>query len=265
MQLHPSAVAQGVRLIVRGAVGSTNAEALSLACRGEEGPLWVVAERQTAGRGRRGRNWISEPGNLYASLLLTAQVPPERAAQLSFVAALALSDSIAEVAPALSDRLSLKWPNDVLLDGRKSAGILIEGENARKGLAIVVGMGVNCAHHPEGTRMAATHLADASAAATPERVFLALSAAMPARLAQWDAGCGFDAIRAAWLARASGIGQPILVRLDDVEIEGQFEALDEAGRLVLRRLDGRREVMAAGDVMPIAAGPGRRRVGSSHD
>src|SRR6267378_2624975 len=109
MDLAPGA--DGIGLIACDTVGSTNAEALAYARAGERGPLWVTARAQTAGRGRRGRVWVSEPGNLYATLLLTDPAPPERAAQLSFVAALAVHDAIARLAPALAPRLALKWPN----------------------------------------------------------------------------------------------------------------------------------------------------------
>src|SRR5512141_1498456 len=105
----------GVRHIAFEMLGSTNAEALTLARAGERGPLWVSAASQTAGRGRRGRPWVSEPGNLYASLLLVDPAPAERAPQLSFVAALAVRDAIARATPALAPRLTFKWPNDVLL------------------------------------------------------------------------------------------------------------------------------------------------------
>src|SRR5947207_10376488 len=128
MRLDPSASAAGVRLVMHDALDSTNSEALKLAQGGERGPLWVVAARQTAGRGRRGRNWVSQPGNLYATLLLTDPAPAERWPQLSFVAALALRDAVAALAPALEARVAIKWPNDLLLDGAKVAGILIEGQ-----------------------------------------------------------------------------------------------------------------------------------------
>ena len=123
MQLDPAATAAGVRLLSHDTVGSTNAEALQFARKGERGPLWVTAKRQTAGRGRRGRSWVSEPGNLYASLLLTDPAPPERFPELSFVAALALHDAIGGRIPGLSNRLVLKWPNDLLIDRNKFAGI----------------------------------------------------------------------------------------------------------------------------------------------
>src|SRR5229473_5485322 len=130
MDLAPGAAAAGVGLIACDTVGSTNAEALAYARSGERGPLWITARRQTAGRGRRGRTWVSEPGNLYATLLLTDPGPAERAAELSFVAALAVRDAIVEMAPGLGSRLKVKWPNDLLIDRAKVAGILIEGESA---------------------------------------------------------------------------------------------------------------------------------------
>src|SRR3954467_12632477 len=129
MKLGARASAAGVRLVAHEVLGSTNAEALSLARQGESGPLWVVADRQNARRGRGGRTWISQPGNLYASLLLTASAPPEHWPELSFVAALAAHDAVAEAAPDLKSRLAIKWPNDLVLTRATFSGILIEGEN----------------------------------------------------------------------------------------------------------------------------------------
>src|SRR5216683_1745087 len=128
MKLDPRATAAGMRLVAHEVLGSTNAEALSLARQGERGPLWIIAERQSAGRGRRGRSWVSAPGNLYASLLLTDPAPTEHWPELSFVAALAIHDAVVEAAAALKPLLAIKWPNDLLLSGKKFAGILIEGE-----------------------------------------------------------------------------------------------------------------------------------------
>src|ERR1700758_652202 len=117
MRLDPRASAVGVRLISHEVLPSTNTEALALARKDEKGPLWIAAGRQSAGRGRRGRAWVSEPGNLHATLLLTDPSPPRRVAELSFVAALALNDAILSLAPMLGGRLALKWPNDALIDG----------------------------------------------------------------------------------------------------------------------------------------------------
>jgi len=133
MQLDPTAIEAGVRLETLAAIGSTNAEAHLRAQHGERGPLWITATAQSAGRGRLGRTWISPPGNLYASLLLSDPSPFEHAPQLAFVAALALRDAIVAEAAALAPQLAFKWPNDLLLAGDKCAGILIEGEAACDG------------------------------------------------------------------------------------------------------------------------------------
>src|SRR5690606_16693662 len=117
------AAAAGVRLAHFDVLDSTNAEALRLARAGEAGPLWVVASRQLAGRGRSGRNWVSDPGNVFATLLLVGPSQPVHAPELSLVTALAVADAIGERAPALTGQIRLKWPNDVLIAGRKAAGI----------------------------------------------------------------------------------------------------------------------------------------------
>jgi BirA family transcriptional regulator, biotin operon repressor / biotin---[acetyl-CoA-carboxylase] ligase len=247
MRLAPGA--SGVGLIACDSVGSTNEEALRRARAGERGPLWITARTQSAGRGRRGRSWVSEPGNLFATLLVTDPAQPERAAQLSFVAALAVHDAIASLAPALQSRLALKWPNDVLCGGAKLAGILIEAEGTRP-LMVAIGIGVNCRHHPGDTEHPATDLAAEGADVTAEALFEALSGTMAGRMEQWQAG--FAAVRADWLARAAALGGEIAVRLGARELAGRFETLDEAGRLVLRLADGRHETIAAGEVFPIA-------------
>ena len=276
MRLDPSAAATGVRLVTIDTVDSTNTEALARARAGERGPLWIAAARQTAGRGRRGRVWVSKPGNLYASLLLTEPSPPDRAAELSFVAALAVHDAVAVLAPNLShlplagggehwERLALKWPNDLLIDGKKFSGILIEGEGA----AVVVGIGVNCAHHPADVVLPTIDLATAGAPVPLENLFAALSAAMVRRLVQWNRSAGFDATRADWLARAAGVGEPIRVMLPEGERSGRFETVDGRGRLILRLADGTIETITAGDVFalksihPPLQGEGRIAAGDS--
>ena len=252
MDLDSAATRAGARHVTHETTASTNADALALARQGERGPLWVTARVQSAGRGRRGRGWVSRPGNLFATLLLVDPCPAERAPQLSFVAALAVHDAVVETAAVLGPRLALKWPNDVLCDGAKLAGILIEGEGTAT-MSVAVGIGVNCAHHPDGTEYPATDLAAAGAMVTTETLFRALSRTMLTRVAQWNRGDGFASIYADWLARAAGLGRPIRVRLGDREIDGSFEALDAAGRLVLRRTDGAAETIAAGDVFPLVA------------
>jgi BirA family biotin operon repressor/biotin-[acetyl-CoA-carboxylase] ligase len=187
---------------------------------------------------------VSKAGNLYASLLITDAPPQQRVGELSFVAALAIHDAVAEVVPHLTARLTVKWPNDLLIEGAKFAGILIETEGA----AVVIGIGVNCAHHPAATSHPATNLAAADAQVSPEELFLQLSKAMSIRLDQWARGAGFASIRADWLSRATGLGTDIRVRLPKRELAGYFQALDEAGRLVLRLADGSLEIVSAGEV-----------------
>jgi BirA family biotin operon repressor/biotin-[acetyl-CoA-carboxylase] ligase len=247
MKLDPSASAAGVRLIMHEALGSTNAEALRCARGGESGPLWIAAVRQTAGRGRRGRAWISPAGNLYASLLLTAPAPVRRWPELSFVAALAVHDAILELAPGLAPMLGIKWPNDLLLDDAKLAGILVEGECADPA-AVAVGIGVNCTSHPTEIDQSATDLACAGESISPDRLLLAISSKMLGRLEQWRAGADFSIIRMEWLARARGRGQEVAVRLAAGEVIGRFEGLDESGALILRMRGGDQMRITTGDV-----------------
>ena len=223
----------GVRHIAYETLGSTNAEALVRARAGARGALWISAQRQETGRGRRGSNWTSPPGNLYATLLLCDPSPPAQAPQLSFVAALALHDAVAECAPQVGPLLKVKWPNDLLLGGAKLAGILIEGES-EPSFAVVIGFGVNCSAHPPHTPYPATDLAAAGAPVEPARLLAALAEAMARRLSQWARGDGFAGIRADWLKRAAGLGHEIRVRSPEREFSGVFEGLDDAGDLLVR-------------------------------
>jgi BirA family biotin operon repressor/biotin-[acetyl-CoA-carboxylase] ligase len=215
------------------ACGSTNAEA---AARGP-GPLWVVADEQTGGRGRQGRPWSSPQGNLYASLVVPA---PEAPALRSFVAALALADALAEVA---AGELSLKWPNDVLLNGGKVAGILLEGGPAH----LVIGFGVNLIAAPDVADAAfppVSVLAATGLRVSPERMLDALAPAV----ALWEARLsrdGFAPLRAAWTARAARIGQPIRARTTRAEHHGILAGIDETGALLLKTATGPLAIPAA--------------------
>jgi BirA family biotin operon repressor/biotin-[acetyl-CoA-carboxylase] ligase len=241
----------GVRHIVYETLGSTNAEALALARTGERGPLWISANGQSAGRGRRGSAWVSPPGNLYATLLLTEPSAPEQAPQLSFVAALALHDAVAACAPQLGPVLKVKWPNDLLVGPAKLAGILIEGESDPV-FTVAIGIGVNCATHPPDVGYPATDLAANGALVAPDALLAQLAAAMQQRLTQWNAGRGFAAIRADWLKRAAGLGEVLRVRLSARELAGRFQGLDEAGRLLLEQ-DSGVTTITAGEVFGIGA------------
>ena len=259
MQLDPIAVEAGVRLIALATVGSTNKEARIRARQGERAPLWITAVAQTEGRGRMDRSWISPAGNLYASLLLGEPSPSARAPELAFVAALALRDAIIGEAPALASKLSLKWPNDVLLADEKCAGILIEGEvEPGKSLSVVVGIGVNCLSHPPAAAYPATDLHAHGADITPERLFRRLSATTCRRIVQWDGGRDFPVILAEWLSAARGVGEDITVRNGAGEKHGRFLGLDESGRLILELRGGAIEKISAGDVFPFELRGGRR-------
>jgi BirA family transcriptional regulator, biotin operon repressor / biotin---[acetyl-CoA-carboxylase] ligase len=238
----------GKRVVVLDLVDSTNAEALRRARAGERGPVWIVAGEQSAGRGRRGRAWASPAGNLHATLMLIDPAPPAVAPQLAFVAGLALHDAVAAAAPSLAPRLALKWPNDLLCAGRKIGGILIEGEGDP--VAVAVGIGVNCRYHPDATEFPATSVASEGADVGTTTLFDGLAAAMETRLRQWRRGSGFAGIRAAWLERAAGVGEPVRVRLSGHETAGRFETIDDSGRLMLRTSTQDLEPIAAGDVFP---------------
>ncbi|SHO66180.1 BirA family transcriptional regulator, biotin operon repressor / biotin-[acetyl-CoA-carboxylase] ligase [Pseudoxanthobacter soli DSM 19599] len=264
--LGPVAIAAGFRLAAYDELGSTNAEAMERARNGDPGDLWVVTRRQTAGRGRRGRAWVAPPGNLSASLLKVIELPPACGATLGFVAGLALDAALERLAPNLSvdmaldgaegpgegarrDRLLLKWPNDLMLDGGKLAGILLEAENLGGGrTAIVIGIGVNVAHEPEGVPYKATSLASCGIGIDAEMLFAALGESWVEAERVWDAGRGFPAVRQAWLRRAKGLGGRVAVRLGDKVIDGFFETLDDDGRLLVRAADGSLKQIAAGDV-----------------
>lgn len=229
------------------AVGSTNVEAFERARQGAASGLWIVARCQTAGRGRRGRVWTSEPGNLYSSLMLRDPITDVRLGELPLVVALAVHDAIsAALPPFVRGDLAIKWPNDILYAGSKLCGILIEAVATSEGRVVVIGIGVNCAHHPDPTLYTATDLAEVGYPTEPEAMFSLLSASMARRLAEWQTG-DFAAIREAWLSRARGVGDPITVRLPAREISGVFAGLDDDGRLLLRH-EGDLEAISAGDV-----------------
>lgn len=232
---------QGYSRQVHAELDSTNEEARRLAEAGEVGPLWIMAERQSAGRGRRGRVWHSPAGNLAATLLLTPRAPQSVTGQLSFAAALAVADTAAHFAPAIA--IAVKWPNDVLAEGKKLAGILLEGG----GSWLAIGIGINLAGHPEGTEFPATSLTGLGLAAPSPEAALTILAA---RFAHWYAvwmQSGFGSLRMQWLARAKGVGAPIRARLPQETREGVFEGIDENGALLLNE-GGHTRAIAAGEV-----------------
>ena len=240
-------------------VASTNEVAMQRANAGRTGPLWIAADQQTGGRGRCGRSWASPPGNLSNSLLLTINRPPMVLAQLALVAGVAVHDAIGRLAPTLPT--TLKWPNDVLIGDAKICGILIESQLAAGGQAhnVVVGIGINLAHHPDLPDRRATSLAAQGVTATPRQAWQQLSAAFAGWLAVWSEGDGFSAICQSWQDRAVGIGSEVSVRAGGDVIFGRFGGLDTDGAMLLELPGGQRRRITFGDVhigaSPLAGTP----------
>ena len=230
---------------------STNADARRRADAGETGPLWIVARRQSDGRGRRGRAWDSDAGNLFATLLTTTRKSPAEAAQVTFIAALAVADLLDSWAPA--SVVTIKWPNDVMLAGEKAAGVLVEsGAHPAGGLWLAVGIGVNLIHAPEGTERPATALAhhlrgDVTAPPAVEAAAARLAEAFDVWMTRWET-LGFEPILDAWRARTAGLQGPAVARLGRETVEGVAEGVAADGALKLRLADGSLRLISAGDV-----------------
>jgi BirA family transcriptional regulator, biotin operon repressor / biotin---[acetyl-CoA-carboxylase] ligase len=220
-----------------------------MAERGAPSGCVIWAKEQTHGKGRRGRTWVSEPGNLYCSIIFRLEVPAAKAVQLSFLAANAIAEALIAVLPR-GTHVACKWPNDVLVEGRKVAGILIETSPVAPGEKlkwIVIGIGVNVANYPKDVEFPATSLAEqGSEDASVERLLESICKRIQNGLATWKK-LSFASIRKNWLSRAHGIGQPVSVRLEGETLEGIFDSLDNDGALVLRQ-NGEKRKITAGDV-----------------
>jgi len=246
---------EGYRLLRYDSIGSTNDEAKALARAGAAEGTLVWAGEQIAGRGRRGRLWLSPPGNLYVSLVMRPAAAPARAAQLGFVAALALAEEVGALCGPSID-VTCKWPNDVLIAGRKLAGILLESEITDNDIIdfVVIGTGANLASTPSGVEYPATSLAEQG---FPEISPAQLLQAYIRRFDFWARIWreeGFAPIREAWLARAAGLGEEIRVRLEQAMLYGRFLDLDNDGALLLGMENGARRI-AAGEVFPASGCP----------
>jgi len=238
-------------LLILDEIDSTNAEARRLAEAGHTGPIWIAARRQSSGRGRRGRAWSSQTGNLAATYLCVTHAPPAEAAQTSFIAALAVADLLDCFVPPAC--VTIKWPNDVMVEGMKASGILVEsGPAPSGGLWLAVGIGVNLAHAPDDVERPATsvaqHLAEGMMRAPT------LDEALPVLADAWAgwttrrAALGFEVIRDAWTRRAHGLNAPAVARLGHETVEGVAEGLADDGALRLRLADGSLRLISAGDV-----------------
>jgi BirA family biotin operon repressor/biotin-[acetyl-CoA-carboxylase] ligase len=244
--LGPRAASAGYRLASFDRIGSTNAEALSRARAGERGPVWFVTSEQTAGRGRRHRPWIAPRGNLASSVLEVMDVAPSLAATLGFAAGLALDAALRSGSD--KTEFALKWPNDVMADGKKLAGILLEAETVGDSLAVVVGIGTNVVAAPEGTPTPAVSLRTLGIEFAAEQLFAVLSDTWVEFRGIWDEGRGLAEIRAKWLEHAVGLGHPVSIVSGGSTVTGTFDTIDEAGCMIVRTTEGRRMAISAGDV-----------------
>jgi BirA family biotin operon repressor/biotin-[acetyl-CoA-carboxylase] ligase len=253
-----------IRTVVE--TGSTNADMLALAAAGAAEGSWLRAERQTGGRGRQGRAWESPTGNLYASTLVRLRPTDPPAPTLALVTAVALEEAVGLVLSFTpfdgagtgqtrgrvvsgfginpNAGLKIKWPNDLLIDGAKLSGVLLE----RAGDAVVVGIGVNLAHHPDLPDRPATSLAAHGATVDPATFADVLAEAFARWLGRWR-GEGLDAVRTRWLERAHPTGTALSTHLPDgSKVEGLFDGLDAQGALILKEASGARRIIHAGDV-----------------
>ena len=253
--LGPRAISAGYKLAASERTGSTNTDAIESARSGERGPTWFVTSEQTAGRGRRQRAWISPRGNLAASVLEIIDVAPAVAATIGFAAGLAEEAALEKVSLEAALRLgpdrpryALKWPNDVLANGKKLVGIGLEAEAVGDRLAIVVGIGTNIVAAPEGTPTPAVSLAALGVQISAEELFSALTDSWVEFRGIWDNGRGFAEIRKLWLERAAGLGERVAINTGTATLEGIFDTVDDTGCLIVRTADGRRLPVAAGEV-----------------
>lgn len=232
-------------------IDSTNTEAMRRIAKGETGPLWLVADRQTAGKGRSGRSWTSEPGNFYGSLILPLECPRDVAAQVSLIVGIAVVDALAEVAGGPVDGLRLKWPNDVLIGTAKLAGILTESTVAPQSgrLIVVPGIGINLANPPRLLGRATASLNANGKSIPPAALVAPLSHWLQHWLRLWSHGETFEVVKDAWQTRAGRPGEAITVNIESGLVAGTYQGLDGAGALLMRVEDGTERRVTFGDVM----------------
>lgn len=231
-------------------VGSTNEEAQGRAAGGGRGPLWIATRRQTGGKGRAGRVWKeASVGNVAATLLFEPVCPSARLPELSLVAGVAAHDAIVGALPdTIAPRVRLKWPNDVLIEGAKTSGILIESCNYGTSVVSLIGTGINVASAPAVVDRSVTCLSDHGCALSADAVLDLLVARTAYWLEVWSAADGFDAIREAWAARGTEIGSPLEVKTGDGAVAGAFAGLDRDGALLIDLPSVGRRRFTFGDV-----------------
>ena len=229
-------------------VDSTNNEAQRLASRSMDLPLWILADKQREGRGRLGRQWVSYKGNLTATLLFIPSCKVTEIGQLGFVAGLAVYDTIVELFGIID--IKLKWPNDILYENAKLAGILLEtvGKTEENQYKIAIGIGINLAHYPMNESYSSISLkAMTGLDVSPLTALHHLSNNVKKWLIIWEKS-GFDSLRTLWLTRAYSLGKKIKINFQNKVLEGIFDTIDEYGQLVLKNHNGQIHLIAAGDI-----------------
>ncbi len=242
----------GYELVTYEEIGSTNTEAMRLSNDLGENRLWVRAKKQTQGRGRNGRSWQSRTGNLHASLALQFNCDVNTVAQLSLLAGVAAYDALLKICDsAIIDHIRLKWPNDLLLDGAKIGGILLESTKQldKKTISVVIGTGINLAYHPELDDRKTTSLSMHKQEIEPEKALYALAGTTAHWLKIWNLGKNFDQIREAWALRGQKIGSPIMVNSGSEIIRGHFAGLNVTGGMILQLPSGEYKDVHFGDVI----------------
>ncbi|MBA5724322.1 biotin--[acetyl-CoA-carboxylase] ligase [Candidatus Liberibacter sp.] len=241
-------VCQNFRYEFFDTIFSTNIECINRALSGDPGGLWIVASRQTNGRGRRGKVWVSDAGNLYASLLLVDSLSKDLLALLPFAIAVAVRSAIANFAPIGVD-IKIKWPNDLLIFQRKVAGILIETSKLKNDLqAIVIGIGINIAHCPKNISYPVTFLQREGIFVELKDILQMLFQEVSRILVMWKKGDGQAEIMRIWRCFASGIGESITINLPNNSISGRFIGVDDFGHLLLEEENGCFREFSTGDI-----------------
>jgi BirA family transcriptional regulator, biotin operon repressor / biotin---[acetyl-CoA-carboxylase] ligase len=233
------------RIFRHASIDSTNLEAMRLVEGGLSESAWIVADAQTHGRGRSGRNWISDVGNLYATHVVFPRCALRDVSQISLVAALAVHDAASHW--IAREHLIIKWPNDCLIDGAKFCGILVECCQVEP-LAVAIGCGINVKLKPEQAPYAVACLSEFAASIEVEQVFAQLQISMRHRLQQWQERDGFSRIAHVWLERTHAIGSQMTVRAEHASQTGIFRGLSEDGALLLQAENGQIHRIYAGDV-----------------
>jgi BirA family transcriptional regulator, biotin operon repressor / biotin---[acetyl-CoA-carboxylase] ligase len=225
-------------------IDSTNLEAHRLFANGERGKFFILADEQTAGKGRLERQWVSARGNLYSTLVLPVEVPVQHVPQIGFVVALAVAEVVAKFSTTPP---KLKWPNDVLVHGAKIAGILCETISTSP-LTLAIGCGINVSHAPRDLTYPATSLIAEGSSVDRDTAFRAYDNALESYLASWDRGQNFSWIRNVWMKLAIGIGETITMTTGTQHLTGTFETITEQGAVMLKPPHGPPHILHAGDM-----------------